>query len=98
MASSLLTCVGGLLAHVVLPKCFEAGAGAFCVSCCDCTLLFARAHRLTHTEYAYTLLTFQHGECVIYHRANAVTGLFFLFLLISWQDLSMRSSLSDCGA
>lgn len=82
MVSSLLTCVGGLLTLVVLPKCFKAGAGAFCVSCCDCTLLFARARRLTHTEYAYTLLAFQHSERVIYHRANAVTSLVF-FLLIS---------------
>ena len=75
----LLTC--GITSDLG-PECFVAGAGAFCVSCCDGTLLFARARRLTHTEYAYALLPFQHGEGFV-NQGTKVVPSFVFFLVIS---------------
>jgi hypothetical protein len=63
---------------MLTPESVIAGAGASGVSCCDCTHLLALARRLTHTEYAYTLLAFEHGKSTFYHGGNVVARLVFL--------------------
>jgi hypothetical protein len=66
---------------LLTPESVIAGAGASGVSCCDCAHLLALARRLTHTEYAYTLLAFEHGKSAIYHGGNVVARLVFFFFL-----------------
>jgi hypothetical protein len=67
---------------MLTPESVIAGAGASGVSCCDCAHLLALARRLTHTEYAYTLLAFEHGKSAIYHGGNVVARLVVIFFFL----------------
>jgi hypothetical protein len=89
----LLTCPDGLHTLEARPECVVAGA--FCVSCCDCTHLLAFARRLTHTKHAYALLAFEHGQCIVNHGADVVASLVFFFFFLT---LGGARSLTGGGA
>jgi hypothetical protein len=93
---------------MLTPESVIAGAGASGVSCCDCAHLLALARQLTHTEYAYTLLAFEHGKSAFYQGGNVVARLvflafffflgFFFFLLFFFLTLGRVRSLIGGGA